>query len=155
MASEIESLTNFNVYNEGCNRLVFRNPRGNKYYYAIYTDLLNYDIHLEYSTNGTTWSNAAQLIFDEPINYFSFDMKIYDSGSDLKIFLIILNDTTSDLTYIRGSLSDSGTTPVWDTPQDIRTDVAIEITTVKPTCTIAKTDNDRLVVVFPGSCLAR
>ncbi len=102
------------------NRTIFRNPRtdSNQYYYALYLTDVFVEIYLEYSTDGVDWSNARQGVYTTE-HCSGFDMKIYDTGSDLKIFLVLYNWDDEDLTYMRGSISDAGTTPVWDTPQDI------------------------------------
>lgn len=132
---------------KGNTRTVFQNPRGNKYWYAFYRDSSS-NLILEYSTNGSSWSNSPQTVF----NYsngtvVNFDMKIYDTGSDLKIFVVLTTSDNEDLIYMRGSLSDSGTTPTWDTYQTIDSALVSEIDSNFP-CAIARTDNGRLVVVF-------
>lgn len=133
--------------NRGVNRMVFRNPRGNKYYYCIYKTDITYNIKLEYSTDGTTWTNTVQAVYSAG-STMQYDVKIYDSGSDLKIFLVFFDYDNGDLIYMRGSLSDAGSTPTWDTAQQIDAAVEVQITTLAHQCAIARTDNGRLVVVF-------
>ena len=75
----------------GTNRTVFRNPRGNQNYYALYhTTAGGSKIEQEYSTDGTTWSNTPQVVIDSPPTHLRplvFDVKIHDTGSILEIFV--------------------------------------------------------------------
>jgi len=106
-------------------------------------------LDLEYSTNGTTWSNSTQQIYG-PFGasvVICYDVKIYDSGSDLKIFVVLTDSNYEDLIYIRGSLGDSDSIQTWDSYQTI--DAALEVQINSDfACAIARTDNGRLVVAF-------
>ena len=130
----------------GCNRNIFRNPRGNKYWYSFYIE--TGDLFCEYSTDGQTWSNTRQTVYSGT-GIDGFDFCIYDSGSDLKVFICYLDDTGSFnvLYYRRGSISDAGSTITWDSHVTVIANVD-GLLNQNFQSLIARTYNGRLVIAF-------
>lgn len=136
----------------GLLRLVFRNPRGNKNYYALYAKYSGSPAGFvsEYSSDGTTWSNTPQQL-NSSGSLRRGDAKIYDDGSQLVIFVAYRVDIfsgNSDLYYRRGIIGDSDDDITWDSEQTVKATLGNGLGTSDTFCAIARTDNGRLVVAF-------
>jgi hypothetical protein len=159
MVSIVQSTVNNPDMSFGNNRIVFRNPRGNKNYYVFYTDDGTYsEIRAEYSTDGTTWTNSPQTVYTSAAssNDISFDVKIYDTGTLLDVYLVLNDEGQNDLVYIKGTISDASNTISWSAEQDI--DAAINDEAMSPACqsvAICRTANAELVVAFTEDYRAR
>lgn len=130
---------------KGQNRLVFQNPRGNKYYYAFYlTDDANSRLKSEWSSDGSSWGNTP----DEPIGAVNsveaIDVKIHDDGSQLVVWIAVHNG--SYLYYVRGTISDAGSSITWGTPR--LPGLFSPLFAAPNCCAIARTDNGRIVIAF-------
>jgi hypothetical protein len=132
---------------KGQHRAFFRNPRGNKRYYAFYHNFGNNDLEYEWSSDGITWTNTPIQIEDNTVDTDSFDVKVRDDGSQLVVWVAMISRGEADLKYVRGTISDASDTISWGTVQTV--DAALSIVLAGPLCCgIARTDNGRLVIPF-------
>ena len=145
MPSEVQNAGGkYNNIGKGQNRLVFRNPRGNKRFYAVYDEIDFAKLAYEWSSNGTTWTNAQVIIEDTSV-LNAFDVKIQDDGSQLVVYIIWHDSSLTS--YRRGTISDASDTISFSATQTI--DAAISDILAGPQCiAIARTANGRLVVAF-------
>ena len=130
---------------KGQHRSVFRNPRGNKRYYAVYIDPESpFDLQYEWSSNGTTWTNSP---IDIVANWspVSFDVKIFDDGSQLEVRVVFTSVST--IRYVYGVISDSSDTINWNSHVEV-TDPDNAIMSEEYCVAIARTDNGELVVAY-------
>lgn len=142
MPSEVHASVNLGL-SKGQHRTVFRNPRGNKRYYAFYIDA-TLNLRYEWSSDGTSWTNTPGGVY---AGCLSFDVKIRDSGSDLDVFLVANISGGDVVAYDRGNISDTSDTITWETGRNIKTGVGYALSG-DPCVAIARTDNGRLVVAF-------
>jgi hypothetical protein len=97
----------------GQHRTVFRNPRGNKRYYAFYIDNSSGDVTVEWSSDGIDWSNTPQAVAVEGGTIDSFDVKIRDTSSDtiswgtLRTVAVSITDTLAGLHCIAIARTDN------------------------------------------------
>lgn len=134
----------------GNNRTIFRNPRGQKSYYAFYRYNVT-SIAYEYSTNGTVWTNSpvAVLSLGSPGPMDSFDVKIYDDGSDLYVYIVghgWWGNTDQRVIYKRGVISDATSTISWGSENTVKSSIT-DLGSIH-NCAITRTDNGELVVAF-------
>ena len=133
---------------KGNQRATFRNPRGTKYYYAIFIDPSD-NLRCKYSPSGApgSWTFGAATIYTGTVE--SYDVKIHDTGSQLDIFVVLYDSTAGDLTYVKCYLGDSDNAINVNTAQDIDTDINTESgMAVEHSVAITRTANAELVVAF-------
>jgi hypothetical protein len=124
-------------------RTVFRNPRGRQDRYVIYENPSNFDLIYKWSADGCSWS-PRQVITTNPSSSSAYDAFIYDSGTDLKVFMITVENGV--VTYRSASIEDSADTIAFDPPQVIVT--PRRVLTGVLHATIARTHAGRLVVAY-------
>lgn len=136
---------------KGQNRTVFRNPRGNKNYYALSMDWTSQgNIISEYSVNGVSWGNTPQEVISW-INGASFDVKIRDDGSQLEVWVASIGLHSPDVRqtkYVYGTIGDSDNDITWNTVQVIDADIIDEGFSGLHCISLARTDNGKIVVAF-------
>jgi hypothetical protein len=146
---------------KGQHRTVFRNPRGNKYYYTLYvTDDVGLGAFLqyEYSNDGVDWSNAPSgsipFTGEGGSEIHSFDIKITEDagGSQLVIWGVAIGyEQTAgahQTKYVRGTIADAGNTITWGAAQVIDADINDEGMGDPHCIALARTDNGEIVVAF-------
>lgn len=138
---EVDSNASF-LLAQGQNRTVFRNPRGLQRYYMVYYDTASTELRYAWSSDGESWTK--DLTVDAGAKD-SYDLKIRDDGSQLRIYLVYHEGTT--VYYRRGSISDASSTISWAAEDTVVSSVT-DILSGSHCCAIADTDNDRLVVAF-------
>jgi hypothetical protein len=130
----------------GNHRTVFRNPRGNKRYYAFFFEQIsgsNDQIQYEWSSDGADWTNTTQVaVTKEGIQ--SFDVKFHDDGSQLVVF--IAYRTNGPCFYIRGTIGDSSDTLSMGSEQTIGS--FNDVMNANHSVAIAHTANDELVIAY-------
>jgi hypothetical protein len=148
---------------KGQHRVVFRNPRGLKRYYAVYVydgvpDVFDTTVREEYSTDGINWGNAQTEVFNFDETgaaagiIYSFDVKMHDDGSQLEVWAVAVGwDAVEDAIqtrYAYGTIADAESEIVWNIEQVI--DAAINDEGLgEPHCiALARTDNGEIVVAF-------
>lgn len=141
---------------KGQHRTAFRNPRGNKRYYAMFKGdgVTSHYLYYRWSTTGDSWAASPPSILNYGTsegNIHSYDVKIHDDGSQLEVWIVTHGyDNVADeyqTKYIYGTISDSSDTISWSTVQII--DAAINPEMTGPHCiALARTDNGELVVAF-------
>lgn len=142
----------------GQHRTVFRNPRGNKRYYAFYVQ--NGDVpaspgrvYYEYSSDGVSWTNSPVEVipmgFGANAKVHTFDVKMRDDGSQLEVWAVAIgyDAIAFRAKYVYGTISDASDTISWNTAQNIGDALNNAITA--PHCiALARTNNGRIVVAF-------
>lgn len=127
---------------QGHQRIVFRNPRGLKYYYALYFSSTGF--YIAYSSDGTDWVSTTQIA-NYDINFQSFDVKIQDNGSLLKVRIIWHEGNT--LNYRYGTIADDSGGITLYSERIIRTGIISPLPGYH-CCAIARTYNGNLVVGY-------
>jgi hypothetical protein len=131
--------------NSGSSRQVFRNSRSasNNRSYKFFVDI---DGSLKYQWyNDSVWSSSIDVFTAGDVT--AFDVKVHDTGTLLDVYVVLIDYTNADLTYIKGTIADASNTISWNTAQDI--DAALATNELEYMgCAIARTDNARLVVAW-------
>jgi hypothetical protein len=132
-------------------RVVFRNPRGTKYYYVIYEDDSD-NLVIEKSSNGVTWSETPQTILASESVTCS-DTKIMDTGSQLDIFMVFATNNIGwdddRVDYVKMTISDSASDVTINSIQNILTlPDGVLINSSSIGVAIARTDNGELIIVY-------
>lgn len=146
---------------KGQNRIVFRNPRGLKRYYAFYIHpavfgVTNATVSYEYSADGITWvPGTATFTFVETsgdAHVHCWDIKIWDDGSQLEVWgaAIGYQELGDDFQtrYRYGTIADAASLIAWGAEQTIDADINDEGGGEPHCIAIARTDNDEIVVAF-------
>jgi hypothetical protein len=151
MPVEVRSTSNLGL-TKGQNRVVFRNPRGNKNYYVFYTN--SNQAYYEWSSDGVDWTETVGTITANPTNDVveCIDVKIYDNGSSLTVFVVMaLFDNSAggtDLLYRRGTIPDASNPITWTAAvQNIDSGI-VKILSAPMCAAIARTDNGELVIAY-------
>ncbi len=142
--------------NRGNNRAVFTNPRSasNGYIYVFYiqNNLTSSNPHTELFYkywDGSVWSAETTVYTNTNAEdcVTAFDVKIHDNGTTLDVFVVLHDSNLNDLTYIKGSITDAGSTITFSSDDVIDGSITTDVNAIHSVA-IAKTDNDRLVVAF-------
>lgn len=143
MPSEVQADRNLGI-SKGQHRMVFRNPRGQKAYYAFYIGPGgSFGFWYEVSTDGITWSGAATRISANEV-VEAADVKIYDDGAQLVVLAVSRIATAVD--YYRGTIADGGTAISFST-QIVKTSIG-NVLPAGSSLAVARTANGRLVIAF-------
>lgn len=150
MVSDVE--TGSIRLSKGQNRIVFRNPRSssNERYYVIYEGAGSI-LQIEWSSNGTDWTNAATTIHNAAGVFHSFDAKISDTGSELHVYVAYICDESGGvrvLNYRRLVISDTDDAPGTVGSESEIATLTFGITGDDLSCSISRVDSGYLVVVY-------
>ncbi len=122
-------------------RTVWRNPRGTQRFYVVYEDIDGLDLVYRWSADGVTWSAKQLISGTSPDN---FEVAIHDSGTDLKVFLVVVEGT--QITYRHGSIADTSDTIAWDSAVLVVSGTRILARTLS--ASLVRTSAGRLVVAY-------
>lgn len=142
--SSIVNTSTFMYLTQGHNRTTFRNPRGLKRYYAVYYSSVSGLVY-EWSTDGVNWGNSPVVVSNLDAGFASFDVKIYDDGSQLEVRFVWHESDT--VYYKYGYIDDSDSTITLSSESVVRTGIISPLSGYMCVA-LARTYNGNLVVGY-------
>lgn len=129
-------------------RKVFRNPRGQNYYYAVFIELdaVNYRIALYKSSDGSSWAFSGEVTGHIPAALQSCSVTFYEDDVNSQLVLYFAYMDSGHIYYRRAIIGDAATDPTFDAEVRILTGGAY-IQYEKPAIQI-----DRLGYVYIALC---
>ena len=119
--------------------IVFRNPRGQKWYYAFinrhfWNAGLERRLEIWKSANGVTWT-LSNTVRDYTYENLFMNVALYDDGTQLVIYVATgcndPNQLGEEISYYRMRIPDAATTPIIGTRQSVVTDHALNMPVIR------------------------
>ncbi len=136
---------------KGQHRIVFRDfrPTSNENYYVIYEETSFEALLIEWSSDGTTWSNTQTVIQDlTSATIDSFDAKVRDTGTELHVYVVYIQGDSNVLVYRRLIIGDTDNAPGTVGGISSIATLVDGLTAEPHACSISQTSNGRFVVAY-------
>lgn len=108
-------------------RKVFRNPRGQRYYYALlyYKVGVTYEIRIYKSSDGVTWTyDVANLVGTLPGNIYDGSALCFADDGSQTVIHVVWTIAGGSLYYRRGVIADAATNITWDAAYTLKAGIA-------------------------------